>query len=154
MDKKEGKIMKIGIASDHRGVELKKEIIHYLEEQGHEVVNYGTNSTDSVDYPDYAFRLCDAVLDGTVERGIVICYTGIGMCMACNKVEGIRCAKVENREEATMTRLHNDANVMALRATMPEKTMKEIVDDFINTPFSNEECHLKRIAKLESHHAH
>lgn len=154
MDKKEGKIMKIGIASDHRGVELKKEIIHYLEEQGHEVVNYGTNTTDSVDYPDYAFRLCDAVLDGTVERGIVICYTGIGMCMACNKVEGIRCAKVENREEATMTRLHNDANVMALRATMPEKTMKEIVDAFINTPFSNEERHLKRIAKLESHHAH
>lgn len=145
--------MKIGIASDHRGIMLKKKMIAYLEKKGYEVINYGTDTTESVDYPDYAFALCDGILNHDIERGIVICYTGIGMSIACNKVDGIRCAKVENEKETKLTRLHNDVNIIALRSTMPLYRAKDITDTFLTTPFSNEERHMRRIDKLESHHA-
>lgn len=140
--------MIIGIASDHRGYELKKEIINYLESNEVEVVNFGTDSTDSVDYPVYAFKLSTAVVDKKVDFGIVICGTGIGISIACNKVKGIRCAKVSNVEEAMHTRLDNDANVLALHGDMTLEEAKNIVDTFINTQFSNLEKHKKRIKMI------
>lgn len=140
--------MIIGIANDHRGYELKKEIINYLESNEVEVVNFGTDSTDSVDYPVYAFKLSTAVVDKKVDFGIVICGTGIGISIACNKIKGIRCAKVSNVEEAMHTRLDNDANVLALHGELDTEEAKNIVDTFINTQFSNLEKHKKRIQMI------
>jgi len=143
--------MKIGIACDHAGVKQKNKVIKYLEKLGHEVINLGTNTEYSVDYPDYAHKLCDEVLNKNVELGIVICKTAIGMDMACNKVKGIRCAKASNKEEARLTRSHNDANILALPALMPFYKAKGIIKEFINTSFSNEERHIRRINKLDAH---
>ena len=142
--------MKIGIASDHKGFVMKKEIISFLKQFDYEVIDYGTNSEESVDYPDYAHRLCDALNQGKIEFGIAICYTGIGMSIACNKEKGIRAAKVCNRLEAELTREHNDANVLVLSAMMDLEEAKEIVSTFLKTKFSMEERHIRRIGKLGS----
>ena len=146
--------MIVGLTSDHQGVKQKKKLGEFLKKKGYEVIDFGTNDDKSVDYPDYAFSLCDAINDRKVDLGIAICYTGIGMSMACNKVENIRCAKVSNVNEARLTRLHNNANVMALSATTRFSRMKKLVSTFLETPFSKEERHQRRIDKLESHHAH
>lgn len=142
--------MKIGIASDHKGFEMKKELLSFLKQSGYEIMDYGTNSEESVDYPDYAHKLCEALLEGKIEFGIAICYTGIGMSIACNKEKGIRAAKVCTKKEAELTREHNDANVLVLSAMMDIEKVKEIVTVFFETKFSNEERHLRRIGKLES----
>ena len=141
--------MKIGLASDHGGYKLKEKIKNYLNKRKIDIIDYGTNSTESVDYPDFAHKLCTGINNKDVDYGIAICSTGIGISIACNKVKGIRCAKVDNVEEAKMTRLDNDANCLALNGKMPTYLAKDIIDIFINTDFSNLERHKRRIKKLE-----
>ena len=140
--------MKIGIASDHRGYELKGKLIKYLSNKNFQIFDFGTNSKESVDYPKYAFKLGEGVVNGVVDFGIAICGTGIGISIACNKVKGIRCAKVSTSNEAKMTRLHNDANILALNGDMPLYRAKDIVDAFFSTNFSNEEKHINRIKQI------
>ena len=106
--------MKIGIATDHRGVDLKQKLIIFLTEKGYNVVDYGTNSSDSVDYPDYAFKVGEAVRDKKIDQGILICGTGIGMSIALNKMKDIYCAKVSTNSEAALAKSHNNANALAL----------------------------------------
>ena len=140
--------MKIGIASDHRGYYTKKAVKKILNEYSYDYEDYGTHSEDSVDYPDYAKVLCENVNNKTVDLGIAICGTGIGMSIACNKIKGIRCAKVSNEEEAKLARLHNDANVLALSSTLDINELKDIVLAFITTEFSNDDRHKRRIDKI------
>lgn len=138
--------MKIGIASDHRGYKLKEYLKNNLNE--YEIVDFGTNSEESTDYPDYAFKLGEAVASNQVNFGVAICGSGIGISIACNKVKGVRCAKVSNSEEAMYTRNDNDSNIVAFgEKTNPEEALS-IVKTFINTPFSNEEKHQRRIDKI------
>ena len=138
--------MKIGIASDHRGYNLKEQIKNI---SNYEIIDYGTNSTESCDYPDYAYKLSQGVLNNEVDFGIAICGSGIGISIACNKVKGIRCAKVSTPEEAMYTRNDNDSNIVAFSEQTDLQTALQIIDKFINTPFSNEEKHLRRINKIK-----
>lgn len=138
----------IGIASDHAGYEVKKQIIDFLENNNYDVVNYGTDSNESVDYPNYAFKIGEDVANGKIEKGILICKTGIGMSIACNKVKGIRCSKVDNKEEAILTRKHNDSNVIALSSMKNIEELKEIILTYLETSFSNEERHINRVKEI------
>ena len=138
--------MIIGIASDHRGYNLKEQIKNV---SNYEITDYGTNSTESCDYPDYAYKLSQGVLNNEVDFGIAICGSGIGISIACNKVKGIRCAKVSTPEEALYTRNDNDSNIVAFSEQTDLQTALQIIDKFINTPFSNEEKHLRRINKIK-----
>lgn len=140
----------IGIGCDHGGFALKQEIIKYLQDSNIEFKDFGCMSTDSVDYPDYAKAVAHAVADGECEKGILICGTGIGISIAANKVKGIRCALCHDVFSAEATRLHNDANIIAMggRVVGPGLAVK-IVDTFLSTPFSNDERHIRRIAKIE-----
>ena len=139
--------MRIGIACDHRGYKLKEFLKKELE-NNYEIIDLGTYSEESVDYPDYAFLLGENVSSGDLDYGIAICGSGIGISIACNKVKGIRCAKVSNVQDAKYTREDNDANIVALAGTTPEKEALEIVNTFLNTPFSNLEKHYRRITKI------
>jgi ribose 5-phosphate isomerase B len=128
--------MKISMGCDHGGFALKEHIKTYLEGQGHTVLDCGTNSTDSCDYPLFGKAAAEAVADGRCERGIVICTTGIGISITANKVKGIRCALCSDPLSAEMTRRHNDANMLAMGAGMIGKNMAErIVDTFLSTEF-------------------
>lgn len=140
--------MKIGIASDHRGFPLKEELIKYLKKKNFEVIDYGTNSTEMVDYPPIAFSLGEAVVRKDVDFGIVTCGTGIGISIACNKVRGVRCAKVDNVKEAELTRKDNDANVLALNSSMPLYRVKDIVDVFFSTNFTGLDRYINRINQI------
>jgi len=140
--------MKIGIANDHRGLSLKIAIVNYLKEQGIEYVNYGTDTTDSVDYPDYAEKLCVPILEDNLDLGIIICGTGIGVSIACNKIKGIRCAKTCNPIEASLARAHNDANVLAISGHIDKELALDIVSEFIETTYTNDERHVKRLEKI------
>lgn len=141
----------IAIGSDHGGFELKERVIEHLKEQGVEYKDMGCYSLASVDYPEFGHAVAKSVADGSCEKGIVICTTGIGISIAANKVPGIRCALCSDTLSAKMTRLHNDANVLAMGGGMigPNLAM-DIVDTFLNTPFSEEEKHQRRINKLEA----
>lgn len=143
--------MKIGIASDHRGYALKGILIDYLKKAGYEVVDYGTDSDKSTDYPKYGLLLGEKVASGDVKFGIAICGSGIGISIACNKVKKIRCAKVNSVHEAYYTRVDNDANIVALSSDLSTFKAKRIVQKFINTDFSNEERHLKRINMISEY---
>lgn len=143
--------MKIAIASDHRGYPLKTELIKYLTKKNYEIVDMGTNSTEMVDYPEYAFKLGESVANKEVDFGIVVCGTGIGISIACNKVIGVRCAKVDNMKEAELTRKDNDANVLALNGSMPLYRAKDIVDTFFKTEFTNVERHVNRINAISEY---
>lgn len=136
--------MKIGITSDHRGVYLKSILIEYLEHNGYEVVNYGTDTDESVDFPVYAFKLGEGVTKEKVQFGIAICGTGIGMSIALNKVKGIYCAKISNISEAVLCRSHNAANVMAISADIDDDLAKSMVDKFLMTSPSLEEKYVRR----------
>ena len=143
--------MKIGIANDHHGVELNHELTNYLIEKGYNVINYGPTTTDSVDYPIYSFKLGEAVAKKDVDFGIAICSSGIGVSIACNKVKGVRCAKVSNVYEAKMTRRDNDANVIALSARLDYEEMKEILLTFLTEPYANLERYNRRIEKIDNY---
>lgn len=136
--------MKIGIVSDHRGIDLKSVLMEYLEHSGHEVVNYGADTSESVDFPIYAFALGDGIKEKRVDYGIAICGTGIGMSIALNKIKGIYCAKISNISEAVLCRSHNNANVIAISADTNSSEAKSMVDKFIATPFSSEEKYSRR----------
>ena len=136
--------MKVGIASDHRGVYLKRVLIEYLEHGGYEVVNYGTDTDEAVDFPNYAFLLGNGVKGKEVDYGIAICGTGIGMSIALNKVKGIYCAKISNISEAVLCRSHNDANVIAISADTDDDLAKSMVDKFLSTSFSTDEKYARR----------
>ena len=142
--------MKIGIASDHRGYPLKEEIKNNLKEK-YEIIDYGTNSTESTDYPDYAFKLGESVRNNEVDYGVAICGSGIGISIACNKVKGVRCAKVSNKEEAKVTRNDNNSNIVAFGENTKLDEALEIIDAFINTPFSSLEKHKRRVNKIISY---
>lgn len=140
-------MIKIGIASDHRGYILKGQIIDRLMDK-YDITDCGAYSEGSVDYPDYAFKLGNLVADKDVDFGIAICGSGIGISIACNKVKGVRCAKVSSSEEAEVTRNDNNANIVAFSASTSLDNALKIIDKFINTPFSNEERHQRRIDKI------
>jgi len=141
--------MKIAIGCDHGALELKNELITRLENQGYAVQDFGTYTKDSCDYPDFAAAAANAVATGICEKGIVLCTTGIGVSIAANKVKGIRCALLSDTVSARMTREHNDTNMMALGAgIIPQQTAFDIVDIWLNTPFSGEQRHQRRIDKI------
>lgn len=141
--------MKIAIGCDHGALALKEKIVAHLNRQGHEVSDFGTYTADSCDYPDFAAAAARAVADGRCERGIVLCTTGIGVSISANKIDGIRCALLSDSWTAKMTRLHNDTNMMAMGAgVVGENLALEIVDIWLNTEFSGEARHQRRIDKL------
>ncbi len=145
--------MKIGVSSDHGGVNLKERIKLHLEARGFEVVDYGTNSTDSVDYPDYGKKLAMAIVNKEVEYGVAICGTGIGISLAANKVEGIRCANVSDTFSARMAKMHNNCQMIALgeRTVGPGLAM-ELVDAFLDSEFEGgrHEIRVSKIMAIES----
>ena len=143
--------MRIGIANDHGGVEVKNELVKYLVLNGYQVINYGTDKEDPVDYPIYAFKIGEAIKNKEIEVGILICKSGIGMSIAANKVKGVRCAKVETKEDAAITREHNHSNVIALSAHTQVETLKEIVKSFIDTEYSMEERHVRRVEMMDNY---
>ena len=128
--------MKIGIANDHTALEMKKDIIAYLESKGHEIVDYGTDSTKSTDYPIWGEKVANAVASGEVEKGIAICGTGLGISLACNKVNGIRACVCSEPYTAKYSRLHNNCNIICFGARVIGIEMaKMIVDEFFETEF-------------------
>lgn len=128
--------MKIGIANDHTALEMKKDIIAYLESKGHEIVDYGTDSTESTDYPIWGEKVANAVASGEVEKGIAICGTGLGISLACNKVNGIRACVCSEPYTAKYSRLHNNCNIICFGARVIGIEMaKMIVDEFFETEF-------------------
>lgn len=140
----------IAIGSDHGGYALKQEIMKHLQEKGLEFKDYGTYTEESCDYPEYGKAVARAVAAGEAEKGIIICGTGIGISISANKIHGIRAALCHDCFSAEMTRLHNDANVLAMGARVvgPGLALK-ITDTFLETPFSNDERHIRRISKIE-----
>lgn len=141
--------MNISLASDHGGLELKNAIKAHLEARGFSCRDFGTYTTDSCDYPDFARPAAEAVASGECERGILVCTTGIGVSITANKVDGVRCALLHDVMSARMTREHNDTNVMALGAGVVGPLLAmEIVDVWLDTPFSGAERHQRRIDKV------
>ena len=141
--------MKIAVACDHGALALKNKVIAHLEAKGHEVVNFGTDTLDSCDYPDFAAPAAKAVASGECEKGIVMCTTGIGVSIVANKVDGVRCALLSDLMSARLTREHNDTNMMAMGAgVIGEMLALEIVDIWVGTEFSQNERHQRRIDKV------
>ena len=134
--------MTIGLASDHRGYKAKKFLKDSLYK--YDVIDYGTDTEDSVDFPIYAKKLGTAIQNGEVDLGIAICGTGIGMSITLNKMKGVYCAKVSNESEAILCRSHNNANVIAMSEDVDPEVMKKIVNNFIETPFSNVSKYIRR----------
>jgi ribose 5-phosphate isomerase B len=139
--------MKIAIGNDHRGCELKIKVIEAITEAGHIVHDFGCYTEESVDYPDIAVQVAEGVAKGDYDRGILICATGIGMCIAANKVRGIRAAQCYNTFTAHRSRMHNDANICCLAAEEENPKVKPIVLDFLSTDFEGGR-HIKRINKI------
>lgn len=140
----------IAVGSDHGGYELKQKVIKHLEEKGIPVKDVGCHSSDSCDYPVFGQAAAKEVASGNCEKGIVICTTGIGISIVANKVKGIRCALCGDTFSAKMTRLHNDANMLAMGAgIVGGQLAMDIVDTFLETDFSKEEKHIRRIGQIE-----
>ena len=141
--------MKISIGCDHGALTLKNKMVSHLQAQGHEVVDFGTYTSASCDYPDYAEKAAKAVASGECEKGIVLCTTGIGISIAANKIPGVRCALLHETWSAKMTREHNDTNMMALGAAVTGQMLAlQIVDTWLGTEFSGEAKHQRRIDKV------
>ena len=140
--------MKVGIASDHRGYELKKDLIKYLKSLKVDVIDYGTDSKESCDYPDYAFKVGEEVSKKHIKYGILICGSGIGMSIACNKVKGVRCAHVSTIKETYYTKVDNDANVIGLSGDLSINKAHRIIETFIETESSKEDKHVRRRKKI------
>ncbi|MFN4259832.1 MAG: ribose 5-phosphate isomerase B [Gemmataceae bacterium] len=140
--------MKIAIGSDHRGFDVKRRLQSFLTLLDHEVLDVGPSSSDSVDYPDFAFKVARAVSEGRVQRGILICGSGIGMCIAANKVRGVRAALCHDAITAEMSRRHNDANVLCLSADLlGEELMERMVRIWLQTDFEGGR-HARRVEKI------
>ncbi len=141
--------MKIAIGCDHGALDLKNTVVAHLTKKGFEVQDFGTYTSDSCDYPDYAAQAARAVATGTCDKGIVLCTTGIGVSIAANKVKGIRCALLSDVLSARMTREHNDTNMMAIGAGIVGQMLAlEIIDTWLSTEFSHNERHQRRIDKV------
>ena len=141
--------MKIAIAADHAGFALKEKLRQKLAAEGHEVADFGTDSTDSCDYPDFAKPVAREVAAGRAERGILVCSTGIGMAMAANKVSGVRAAPAQSEDEVRLTREHNNANVLTLGAKyLDESHALGLIHIFLETQFAGGR-HARRVAKIE-----
>ena len=141
--------MKIALGCDHGGYALRQEVIRYLKEGGLELEDFGCFSEASCDYPDFGRAAAEAVSSGKCGRGIVICTTGIGISIVANKVKGIRCALCSDSVSARLTREHNDANMLAMGAGIVGKNLAlGIVEAFLDTPFSGEEKHARRVGKI------
>jgi len=140
--------MRIALGSDHAGFDLKEKVKAILETWGHTVIDYGANSTASVDYSDYALKVARAVVDGTVERGIAVCWTGNGVSIACNKIDGIRATLALNPDMAMLARAHNNSNVLTLSSKyLDYSKLEEILKVWIETAFEGGR-HLRRLAKI------
>ncbi len=142
--------MKIGIGCDHRGYELKEFIKNYLIEKNYEIIDFGTYSNDSVDYPDYAIPIGEKVAKGELDRGILICYSGIGMSIVANKVKGVYAALVHDEEEAELSRKHNNSNILVLSGKTETQKAKNIVELWLNTEFESGR-HQKRLLKIKAY---
>ena len=142
--------MTIAVGSDHAGFELKEILKEHLKERGIEVLDSGTFSDESCDYPDYAKKVAENILEKKAQLGLLVCGTGIGMSIAANKIKGIRAAVLSDEFSAQATRSHNDANILCLGARVIDAPKaQELLDIFLDTPFSGEEKHVRRINKLE-----
>jgi ribose 5-phosphate isomerase B len=140
--------MKIAIAADHAGFGLKEQLRAALAAEGHEVMDFGTNSTESCDYPDFAQPAARAVGEGRADRGILVCSTGIGMAMAANKIAGVRAAPAQSEDEVRLTREHNDANVLTIGARyLDEPRALDLIRTFLNTEFTGGR-HARRVGKI------
>src|SRR5262245_36630910 len=140
--------MKIAVGADHAGYTLKERLLEKLKAEGHEVADYGTNSTESTDYPDYAAAVGRAVAKNEAEMGLLVCSSGVGMSIAANKIHGIRAELGTNTDEVSYTRRHNDANVLAIGANYTdEATAKQLLDTFLTTGFEGGR-HARRIGKI------
>ena len=142
--------MRVGIATDHNGVEQKLDLIYFINSLGYEVVDYSKDNTPTDDYPDFALRVAKSVSNHETDLGILLCGTGIGMSIAANKVKGIRAAKVSNLDEARLCKEHNNANIMTLSYKEPIDILKAMIQVYLETPFSNEERHARRVEKINS----
>ena len=143
--------MKVGIANDHAATQLKFKIMDYLQSKGYEVVNYGTDTDESCDYPVYGEKLANGIKRGEAELGIAICGTGVGISIACNKVKGIRAGVCSEAQTAALIREHNNAQILCFGARIvDEYTAYKLVDTFLETPFSHGERHQKRIDELSA----
>ena len=141
--------MRIALGSDHGGFRLKEFLKQHLENQGHECTDCGTYDESSVDYPDFALKACLLVREGTCDRAVLVCSTGIGISIAANKVRGVRCALCHDLLSAHLTRDHNATNVLAMGSfIVGEQLAAAIVDEWLKTPFSNQGRHSKRISKI------
>ncbi|NLC54913.1 MAG: ribose 5-phosphate isomerase B [Erysipelothrix sp.] len=146
---------KIAVGCDHAAFAFKEKAVKYLREKGYEVEDFGTYSEASVDYPDYIYPAAKSVADGKNDIGIVMCGSGIGASITANKVKGIRASLVYDPEIAKITREHNDANVLVLGPRFSEeKTLYKIIDNWLDTDFSNDPRHIKRINKLSEVEEH
>lgn len=146
--------MKIAIGADHAGFGLKEALKDKLTRAGHVVIDKGTSSTDSVDYPDYAAAVARDVADGAAERGVLVCSSGVGMSIAANKIRGVRAGLGTTEEEVRLIRAHNDANVLTLGATFTDPTTaSRLVDVFLGSPFDGgrHQRRVDKIAQLERH---
>ena len=143
--------MKISIACDHRGFETKEKIISFLKQNNYDVVDCGTHSEESTDYPDYMLAAAEKIASGECEKGIGICYTGIGSTIVANKVRGVRAALCQRKEEAELSRKHNDANMLILGSgfVKPE-AVKEIVEVWLKTEFEGGR-HERRVGKIKDY---
>lgn len=140
--------MRIGVASDHRGVRVKEQILAQLAELGHEAVDYGSHGAESVDYPDFACKVAAEVSRGTLERGILVCGTGMGMAIAANKLRDIRAVTCHDDVTAEMSRRHNNANIMCLSADLlGDRLLKRIVEKWLTTEFEGGR-HARRLEKI------
>lgn len=141
----------IALACDHGGYDLKCQVIAYLEAKGIAYKDFGCYGKESCDYPDFAKPAAESVASGECEKGVVICTTGIGISIVANKVKGIRCALCSDTVSARLTREHNDANVLAMGAGIVGSNLAmSILETFLNTPFSGEEKHARRVGKIEA----
>ena len=140
--------MKIGITSDHRGYDLKELLLKEYKRENVELIDYGTDSEDPADYPDLAFKLSEDIRDNKINFGITICGSGIGMSMACNKVKGIRAARVKDIEDVIVTRNDNDANILSFSGKSSLELSIAIINRMIDTPASMDERHVRRRNKI------
>jgi len=146
--------MKIAVASDHAGFTLKEAIKVWLKDEGYDPIDFGTNGTESVDYPDFGFAAARAVAGGDCDRGIIVCGSGIGMSMVANKVPGIRAALCTNVKMAEMSRAHNNANILVLgERIIIETTALEMAEVWLNTSFEGGR-HQRRIEKISNYESH